>query len=83
MAETHATADRIDGGYEFNGMLLYDPKYQGRTGKSGWWVLDDEYMIASGPLPGYQEYRRYPFDRWLPFPDPSVFVLHRSASGGG
>jgi len=83
MAEAHVAADRIDGGPEFNGLLLYDPKYQRRKGKSFWWVVDDEYVITSGPLPGYKEYRRYPFDRWLPFPGSSIFVLRRSPADGG
>ena len=43
----------IDGGYEFNGWLGYDPGYQRKQGKSPWWVTDDEYVIASGPMPGY------------------------------
>ena len=82
MAEAHVTADRIDGGYEFNGLLRYDPKYRKQAGKSNWWVADDEYIVTSGPLPGYQEYRRYDFTRWLPLPGSSIFVLHRSAGGG-
>jgi hypothetical protein len=44
--------NQIDGGYEFNGWYLYDPHYVKKPGKSWWWVDDDEYVIASGPMPG-------------------------------
>jgi hypothetical protein len=58
---------QIDGGYEFNGWYLAGPFYRRVPNKSPWWVDDDEYIIASGPLGGYREVRRFAFRRWLAF----------------
>jgi 4-amino-4-deoxy-L-arabinose transferase-like glycosyltransferase len=46
---------QIDGGYEFNGWYLFELDYRRKADKSYWWVDDDEYIIASGPLEGYRE----------------------------
>ena len=67
----------IDGGYEFNGWLGYDFGYQAKPGKSPWWVVDDEYTIASGPMPGFTVYRTYTFRRLLTGRDSTVLVLRR------
>jgi 4-amino-4-deoxy-L-arabinose transferase-like glycosyltransferase len=68
----------IDGGYEFNGWLGYDFHYQAKPGKSPWWVIDDEYTIASGPMPGFTVHRAYPFRRLLTGQNATVLVLHRN-----
>lgn len=68
---------RIDGGYEFNGWLLNALDYVPKPGKSFWWVDDDEYQVASGPVPGYAEISRVPVPRWLPTGPSAVLVLHR------
>jgi hypothetical protein len=67
----------IDGGYEFNGWLGFDPDYQRKPGKSPWWVVDDEYMISSGPLRGYSVLRTYPVTTLLPGLPSRVVVLRR------
>jgi hypothetical protein len=77
MHEEHIQPQRIDGGYEFNGHFLYDRKYTATLGKSWWWVVDDEYVIATADLPGYQRIGDYPYGRWLPPYGMSVVVLHR------
>lgn len=69
---------RIDGGYEFNGWLLYDKKYKQSPMKSWWWVVDDEYVLAAGPLPGYREIKRYPVNRWLNLTASDIIVLRRA-----
>ncbi len=71
---------KIDGGYEFNGWYLSDPNYREVPEKSYWWVDDDEYIIASGPLPGYDELQRFVFRGWWLLSDASVVVLHRLGS---
>ncbi len=68
---------QIDGGYEFNGTYLYDPLFESRPGKSYWWVHDDLYQVAAGPLPGYRESRRLPVERWWKNGAPDVFILRR------
>jgi hypothetical protein len=67
----------IDGGYEFNGWLGYDPAYQRQQGKSPWWVVDNEYTIASGPMAGFSVVRTYLVPRRLTGGDSQVVVLRR------
>ncbi len=64
--EQRVSADDIDGGYEFNSWYLYDSRYQGAPGKSGWYVFGDDYIVTFGPLAQYTDLHRYPFRRWLP-----------------
>jgi len=71
---------QIDGGYEFNGWYLADRNYKQKDQKSYWWVDDDEYIVASGPLSGYQEIARYPFKRWLPVAEKPILTLKRATS---
>jgi hypothetical protein len=68
----------IDGGYEFNGWLGYDAAYQAKPGRSPWWVVDDEYTIASGPMPGFAVHRTYTFRRLLTGQNSTILVLRRS-----
>jgi hypothetical protein len=70
-------ARRIDGGNEFNGWTLYDPAYVVTGAKSWWWVVDDDYLIASGPVPGYRVERDDAFSRWLLADRGRVVTLHR------
>lgn len=67
----------IDGGFEFNGWYSYDAGYQMDTSKSWWWVENDDFVISFGPLPNYVEIKKYPFERWIPPGDGSIFVLQR------
>ena len=68
---------RIDGGYEFNGWYLYDRRYVAAPPKNWWWVDGDDYLTASGPVPGYHVLRRYPVDRWWNNGAGDVFILER------
>ena len=82
MAEGNVSAARIDGGFEFNGLYLYEPdSHREDLSKSWWWVTDDEYMVALGEVPGYSVMRRYPFARLLPPEESDIFVLHRQNAG--
>lgn len=80
------TPNEIDGGYEFNGWFLYSPTYRQRDNKSYWWVDDDKYIIASGPIDGYDVVARFNPDWWLGWRKPQVLVLRRfvvpSGEGG-
>jgi hypothetical protein len=69
----------IDGGFEFNGWYAYDATYRQRPPKSWWWVENDDYMISFGPISGYAEMRRYPFEKWIPPGQANIFVLQRVA----
>lgn len=82
LAHQGIDATQIDGGYEFNGWFGYDPKYVETRGKSFWWVKGDEYVIASGLLPGYVELESFPFQRWLTQTNAHVIILRRTAAKG-
>lgn len=69
----------IDGGYEFNGWFLYDSKYRSSKEKSWWWVAGNEYIVASGPIVGYSEIRRYGFKRWLLLAESNILVLRKGS----
>jgi len=79
--ERGASLSSIDGGFEWNGWHRYDPKYFVRPDKSWWWVEDDRYLAAFGPLEGREVVRRAPFARWLPpFGEGEVLILARSSA---
>lgn len=80
LMQAGVTPHQIDGGYEFNGWYLYRPDYKEEPGKSYWWVDDDEYVISSGPLSGYDVTERFRFNRWLGLTQSSVVILHRVAA---
>jgi 4-amino-4-deoxy-L-arabinose transferase-like glycosyltransferase len=85
-AINHLTKDqkvspqRIDGGVEFNGWFLYDKNYAREKDKSWWWVVDDEFIVSFGPLPGYEVEESYPFTRIMPPGRAAVLILRRSAA---
>lgn len=80
MLEAHGVArTAIDGGYEYNGRYLYRARYRKTPAKSYWWVVDDRWIIASGPLPGYAVVARYGFTSWVTFGPRTVVVLRRKS----
>jgi len=46
-------------------------------GKSWWWVKDDRYMVAFGPVAGYRQAAWWPARRWLPRSPAGVALLER------
>jgi hypothetical protein len=70
---------QIDGGFEFNGWLFYDPKFHGSHHKSDWWVQDDEYILSFGQLAGYAIHREYQYTHWMPPYVGKILVLKRMA----
>lgn len=67
LAETQgADASVIDGGFEWNAWRSYDPQFVPRSKKSWWWVADDRWVIAFGPIEGREEVHRSKYRRWLP-----------------
>ena len=59
------TPGQVDGGLEFNGMHFGNKPYQPVPGKSWWWVIDDLYVVALGPIPGWPVAAEYPYRSWL------------------
>ncbi|MBW4578794.1 MAG: glycosyltransferase family 39 protein [Tildeniella nuda ZEHNDER 1965/U140] len=89
MRDSKVSPNYIDGGYEFNGWYLYDPKNTyainfmkdpKRPDKSWWYVDRDDYMIAFGNLAGYEELKRYQTGRWLPFGPETISVLRKESA---
>ena len=78
--ELGVPADRIDGGFEFNGLHTYSDDYVRTPDRSPWWVIDDEYVIAFDVLPGYGILTDYPVKSWLPAGIRHIFVLKRSST---
>jgi hypothetical protein len=85
MDKQHIPSTRIDGGFEFNGLYGYHhaaPDGSSRpTGRkrSWWWVRDDEYILAMGPVPGYDVISRHGFVRIIPPGHGEILVLHRKS----
>jgi hypothetical protein len=73
-----ATADTLDGGFEYNGLRRFEvqPRLQ-VPGKSWWWVKDDLYVVAFSPLPGYDELEVRHVPTWLPRSPTEVRLLRR------
>jgi 4-amino-4-deoxy-L-arabinose transferase-like glycosyltransferase len=70
--------NRIDGGYEVNGWLQHDRRYEPRMEEAYWWGDDSrDYVIAFGPIDGYREIGRQPVARWLPSTSEALLVLSR------
>lgn len=70
----------IDGGFEFNGLYLYDKDYQSMPSKSWWWVHDNKYIIAYFELDGYTAIKKYEYTCWMPFIKNNIFILERNLS---
>ena len=79
MAEEKITPADIDGGFEFNGLNLYDPAYKEDPAKSWYWVDRDSYVLAFAKLPGFTEIKRYSYSHWLPPYVGNIFVLKKNS----
>lgn len=75
-----ATADSLDGGFEYNGYYRFEikPRVTGGAGKSWWWVADDRYVVAFSAPSGFVERARFDVDRWLSRTPPVIFLLERA-----
>jgi hypothetical protein len=73
------SVQRIDGGFEFNAWYNYSPTYCIQDGRSWWWVTADDYMMAFGPVAGFDIERTFPFRTWL-FPGHGRLCLLRRAT---
>lgn len=74
-----AKAEDIDGGFEFNGLHLYNPNYQQEPDKSWWWVNKDTFVVAFGTMPGYSILEEFKYRQWMPPHDRSILLLEKNA----
>jgi hypothetical protein len=74
-----ATPATFDGGFEYNGYFRFEKKPRDvPAGKSWWWVKDDRWVVAFGPVPGYAERARFTVERWLSRTPSTIYLLERS-----
>jgi 4-amino-4-deoxy-L-arabinose transferase-like glycosyltransferase len=78
MAGEKVSPADVDGGFEFNGLYLYDPDYKETPDKSWWWVRGDSYLLAFSEMPGWHAIKEYPYRRWLPPSAGKIVVLKKS-----
>jgi hypothetical protein len=71
----HVPLEKIDGGFEFNGFYRGDKP--SRPDKPWWWVEDDLYTVALGPMLGFETMRTYPFSPWIAGGPGTLLVLKR------
>lgn len=60
MNEKNISPHDIDGGFEFNGWYATGPMNHENTGKSWWYVDNDEWVVTLGVPSGYEEIKRFP-----------------------
>ena len=66
----------IDGGFEVNGLLSYDPAKGIDIAHPWYWPKDHPSVtLALGEVPGYETKMRYPFATWIPHQSNEVRVL--------
>ncbi|MBI4966423.1 MAG: glycosyltransferase family 39 protein [Desulfomonile tiedjei] len=84
VADLHVNPCHVDGGFEFNGYRCYRPDFMPKQGLSWWWVEQEDYLLAMGPLPDYSVVRTFPFPRIIGG-QAAVYVLKpdEPASAGG
>jgi len=75
------SAADVDAGYEFYGWHHQGPD-SAEGPVRGWSRQRAAYVVAFGPIDGYREYLRFPFERWLLPGTGHIFVLQESATGG-
>jgi len=72
---------QINGGWEFNGWYSYEAKYRDKLNfLSGDLSHENQYLVTIGPVPGYDEIRRFRFRRWLPPGNGDIFVLRKAGN---
>ncbi len=77
-----ATPEEVDGGFEFNGLYLFDADYKPSSGKSWWWVRGDKYLVAFVEKGGWKTVKKYEFSRWLPPSSDEILLLEKIESSG-
>jgi 4-amino-4-deoxy-L-arabinose transferase-like glycosyltransferase len=71
---------KVDGGFEVNAWYRYDPNHPIESVNSffvRWNDMKSEYVVSFGPMKGYAEIRKYPYQRWMPFGRGKIVVSRR------
>jgi len=90
--EQNVPSNQIDGGFEFNGMYTSDEFmalhhtqnfFDSTSGKGGYWILDNEYVIGiSAPREGYDIVLSAPYTSWLGLHRHEVHAFRRTHPAG-
>ncbi|CAB3729975.1 hypothetical protein LMG27174_05704 [Paraburkholderia rhynchosiae] len=80
LAADGVAPQRIDGGFQFNGLHMYDPAYVATSAKSFWWVHDDEYIVQFRPRAGYRIVASADAEGWLSPFRTELLVLKRDGT---
>lgn len=75
--EKNLKPNQMDGGFEYNGWHKPGP-FGHRTGKSWWWVDEEDYIVTFGDMEGFAKEKGFEYVRWLPPGVDSVFVLKKN-----
>ena len=79
LASGQVTPADVDGGFEFNGLYLYNPAYKQDPSKSWYWVDRDLYVLAFAEMPGFTAMKQYEYSHWLPPYTGKIFVLKKNS----
>ena len=70
---------QVNGGFEYNGSMLYaDDSLRAKKTQKWWTEKDDRYVITFGRIADYQVVRTYQYDRWLLPASGQIFILEPS-----
>ena len=78
--EHGVSKDQLDGGFEYNAWYRTGPltkPVRNPNYKSWWFINDDEYLIASGDMVGFQTVHVHTYDRILNGGKDSILLLRR------
>ena len=77
-----ASPETMDGGFEYNGYYRFEQRPRiSVSGKSFWWVKDDEFAVTFSEVPGYELLRSFPVNRYSDRTQPAILLMHRKEVG--
>lgn len=69
---------QINGGFEYNGYMLYtDDSLRAKKSDKWWTEEDDIYTVTFGEIKDYEVVQSYEYQRWLPLVKSEILVLKR------
>ena len=70
--------EKVDAGFEYSGMKLYDTAYEYKEGNSWWWIKNDEYLISMGEQKEYKTIKQYTFKNILFNTENHIFIQRQN-----
>jgi hypothetical protein len=69
--------ERINGGFEFSGLYLYNIPYAHHEGECCYWKVHDDYIVSDSELKGHATLATYDIEYWLPWGREKMIVQRR------